>query len=489
MPPPHLRRHARRAADRARRGDRARRAPTSARGGAVDLTRGHRRRPTRMRLPGHLAARRGRRSRRRRLRDRRQPRASTSRAGVVRAYDARTRRAALELGSHPARAADPARADVGGRQRGAHRRGQRLVDPLRRPGARSRLRADEQPEPRLLRRRAPRREPSTRTRWSRCAPRRGDGRLALPGRAPRPLGLRRARAAGARRRSRGTARAVPRRRAGDEDGHLFVLDRETGAPLFPVEERPVPQSDVPGEEASPTQPFPTAAAARAAALHRGRRVGADAVGPRGVPRADRARCAPRASSRRRASQGTLVFPGNVGGVELGQRRARPASAACSIVNTNQLPILVAPRPARRVRARARRRRAPGLREFAPQTRHALRHVCASRCSRRSALPCNAAAVGHARRRRPRDRRRALGGAARHRRRDLRRSDAAARAAEPRRPARRPAAVSCSSARRWTTSCARSTSRPARELWNGRAAGRRPGDADDLPARRAASSTW
>jgi quinoprotein glucose dehydrogenase len=37
---------------------------------------------------------------------------------------------------------------------------------------------------------------------------------------------------------------------------VFVLNRETGAPLFPVEERPVPASDVPGEEASPTQPFP-----------------------------------------------------------------------------------------------------------------------------------------------------------------------------------------------------------------------------------------
>lgn len=39
-------------------------------------------------------------------------------------------------------------------------------------------------------------------------------------------------------------------------GNLFVLDRETGAPLFPVEERPVPQSDIPGEKSWPTQPFP-----------------------------------------------------------------------------------------------------------------------------------------------------------------------------------------------------------------------------------------
>jgi quinoprotein glucose dehydrogenase len=37
-------------------------------------------------------------------------------------------------------------------------------------------------------------------------------------------------------------------------GRLFVLDRETGKPLFPVEERPVPGSDFPGEKASATQP-------------------------------------------------------------------------------------------------------------------------------------------------------------------------------------------------------------------------------------------
>jgi quinoprotein glucose dehydrogenase len=39
-------------------------------------------------------------------------------------------------------------------------------------------------------------------------------------------------------------------------GFLFVLDRETGEPLFPVEERPVPASNLDGEEAWPTQPFP-----------------------------------------------------------------------------------------------------------------------------------------------------------------------------------------------------------------------------------------
>jgi quinate dehydrogenase (quinone) len=41
-----------------------------------------------------------------------------------------------------------------------------------------------------------------------------------------------------------------------KQGLLFVLDRATGKPLLPVEERPVPASDTPGEVASPTQPFP-----------------------------------------------------------------------------------------------------------------------------------------------------------------------------------------------------------------------------------------
>jgi glucose dehydrogenase len=40
-------------------------------------------------------------------------------------------------------------------------------------------------------------------------------------------------------------------------GFLFVFNRETGTPIWPIQERKVPQSDVPGEFSSPTQPFPT----------------------------------------------------------------------------------------------------------------------------------------------------------------------------------------------------------------------------------------
>jgi quinoprotein glucose dehydrogenase len=40
-------------------------------------------------------------------------------------------------------------------------------------------------------------------------------------------------------------------------GYIFVFNRETGEPIFSIEERPVPSSDLPGEVAWPTQPFPT----------------------------------------------------------------------------------------------------------------------------------------------------------------------------------------------------------------------------------------
>lgn len=42
-----------------------------------------------------------------------------------------------------------------------------------------------------------------------------------------------------------------------KQGFLYVFDRVSGKPLWPVEERPVPQSNMPGEHSSPTQPFPS----------------------------------------------------------------------------------------------------------------------------------------------------------------------------------------------------------------------------------------
>ncbi len=49
---------------------------------------------------------------------------------------------------------------------------------------------------------------------------------------------------------------VPALAVSTKSGYLYILNRETGDPLYGVEERPVPASDVPGESAFPTQPFP-----------------------------------------------------------------------------------------------------------------------------------------------------------------------------------------------------------------------------------------
>ncbi len=51
-------------------------------------------------------------------------------------------------------------------------------------------------------------------------------------------------------------RTIPALGLTTKSGYLYILNRETGRPIFGVEERPVPKSDVPGEAAFPTQPFP-----------------------------------------------------------------------------------------------------------------------------------------------------------------------------------------------------------------------------------------
>src|SRR5438034_5804628 len=52
-------------------------------------------------------------------------------------------------------------------------------------------------------------------------------------------------------------RAIKAVASPSKQAYLYVFDRVTGQPVWPIEERPVPQSDVPGEKTSPTQPFPT----------------------------------------------------------------------------------------------------------------------------------------------------------------------------------------------------------------------------------------
>jgi quinoprotein glucose dehydrogenase len=101
---------------------------------------------------------------------------------------------------------------------------------------------------------------------------------------------------------------------GNKTGLLYVLNRETGVPVFPVEERAVPQSDVPGESTSPTQPFPVAPPPLAP-----QKLSTDAVF--GATPVDHDTCQKWISSFRNEGiftppslQGTLVIPGNIGGM-------------------------------------------------------------------------------------------------------------------------------------------------------------------------------
>lgn len=101
---------------------------------------------------------------------------------------------------------------------------------------------------------------------------------------------------------------------GNKTGNLFVLDRDTGAPVFAVEERPAPQGGVPGEQTSPTQPFPTAPAA----LSPQRIAVEDAWG---LAPDERKACRERIQHLRNDGiftpptvSGSLIYPGNVGGM-------------------------------------------------------------------------------------------------------------------------------------------------------------------------------
>jgi quinoprotein glucose dehydrogenase len=102
-----------------------------------------------------------------------------------------------------------------------------------------------------------------------------------------------------------------------KQGFIFVLDRDTGLPVFPVEERPVPQSGIAGEALSPTQPYP----AHIPALVPQRISPDDAFGltpwDRAACRAALARARSEGLYTPPSEQGTIVFPMTGGGVNWG----------------------------------------------------------------------------------------------------------------------------------------------------------------------------
>lgn len=98
-----------------------------------------------------------------------------------------------------------------------------------------------------------------------------------------------------------------------KSGHLFVFDRATGEPVFPIEEREFPPSDLPEDAASPTQPIPTGIATFA-------RTELDREGLFGITALDRDWCRRKFDESRYEGlytppgrQGSILFPSALGG--------------------------------------------------------------------------------------------------------------------------------------------------------------------------------
>jgi quinoprotein glucose dehydrogenase len=124
-------------------------------------------------------------------------------------------------------------------------------------------------------------------------------------------------------------------------GFLYTFDRDSGAPIFPVVEKPVPQDAVPGEHPSPTQPYPVAPPA----LTRQAPVTADDAW--GVAWFDTRACRKRIEGYRSegifqppAIKDSLMQPGNAGGANWGGIAFDP-KRQLAVVNTMNLPFIVA----------------------------------------------------------------------------------------------------------------------------------------------------
>jgi quinoprotein glucose dehydrogenase len=126
---------------------------------------------------------------------------------------------------------------------------------------------------------------------------------------------------------------------GSKTGHLFLFDRLSGQPLFPVRERAVPASDVTGEIAAATQPFPD----RPATLAPQQVSEADIWG---ATQQDRDACLATFRTLRHEGaftppsvRGSLVAPGNVGGLHWGGMAWDPGTRTI-IAPVNRIPAIV-----------------------------------------------------------------------------------------------------------------------------------------------------
>lgn len=124
-----------------------------------------------------------------------------------------------------------------------------------------------------------------------------------------------------------------------KQGFLFVLNRLTGEPLFPIEERAAPRSDTPGEKASPTQPYAATPAPVSGDRWPGVSPVADALGLGSCSRMVRRLRYDGRFTPPSLGAGSLIYPGTAGGVEWGGGAVDPASQTY-VVNSSSLAMYV-----------------------------------------------------------------------------------------------------------------------------------------------------
>jgi quinoprotein glucose dehydrogenase len=130
---------------------------------------------------------------------------------------------------------------------------------------------------------------------------------------------------------------------------LYVFDRETGEPIWPIEERPVPKSDMPGEQSWPTQPYPTSPPP-----HARQSFGVADISPH-LPADEAARFAARLRAAKNLGlftpinyADTVHVPTSNGGVLFGGMASEPGTGAVYVVSHDNPGILHLVRPGERI---------------------------------------------------------------------------------------------------------------------------------------------
>ena len=123
-----------------------------------------------------------------------------------------------------------------------------------------------------------------------------------------------------------------------KSGHVFVFNRETGEPLFPIEERAVPKSDLQGESTWPTQPLPLKPEPFARQIFSADQITDVSPESRSTALEKFSKLRPHTPFAPPSREGTIIFPGFDGGAEWGGAAVDPQGIL--YVNANEMPWIL-----------------------------------------------------------------------------------------------------------------------------------------------------